>query len=228
MASLIFIMIVYMKDIRCLTVDYSDSFMKLELGKTKIYVSDDTPEDTINLILDLVEISIQENEKLWQKKLGQIILIYCHSAELYNRYGASIASGITRLGTYCVISANGLELDLMSHEFCHVELFNNLERNWWVYYQRLPSWFDEGLALQFNNRGIYSKESLSSINEWTIDELAKIDRPKSFYVKDYEKLISHYLASKKEVARWINNCDYDDFYRIFEGLNRGDDFYEIY
>ena len=226
--GLVVLFLIYRSDLRCLAIHYNDAFQKIELTHTQLFVSNETPKDTINLLRKLVQESINLNRELWGKYDGEVNLIYCHTPTLYAKYGAPIGPGVTRLGMYCIISAKGLETEVISHELCHAQLFNNLGRNWWIYYQRLPSWFDEGLALQFNNRGIYSPESLSTISDYTIEELKEIDRPRSFYVKDYGTLLRHYQGAKKAMEKWLKTHHKEDLTEVLEPLREGHDFYAAF
>ena len=215
-------------NLRCAFIGLSNQFTVSKLGNVTVYSSIDTPKDTIQLLHNTIQGGMKKNEIFWEKKLSKAVVVYCHNSTQYNKYGHKGVPALTRLGTYIVVPSTGLEKEIFSHEFCHTELFNLLGRNWWVYYQRLPSWFDEGLALQFNNHGIYSPNSLASIKRMSIEELRKIDRPKNFYVKDYKQFLYHYCASKLELRTWLDKHNKEELLHVVKAIKDGKDFYKTY
>jgi len=54
-----------------------------------------------------------------------------------------------------VIGPDGINLDVLSHEMCHTELYHRL--GWWRKEMRIPTWFDEGLAMQLDYRNTVSQ-----------------------------------------------------------------------
>jgi len=215
-------------DLRCLFISQSDQFLVSKEDNITIYVSKDTPKDTVQLLYYIIKEGINRNELLWGKKLGEATVIYCHNPTLYNKFGHEGLPALTRLGTYIIAPSTSLSEEIFSHEFCHTEMFNNLDRNLWVYFYRLPCWFDEGLALQFNNSGVYSSDSLEAIEKMSLEELRKIDRYGEFYVTDSNQLLNHYSAAKLELSRWLNKNSKEDILKVVTAFKNGKDFYEAY
>ena len=228
MSILVVLTYVYLNDFRCIFIGQSNQFLKTQNNNITIYSSIDTPKDTLLILHDAIREGSKINESFWGKKLDKVIVIYCHNQSLYKKYGQKGTAALTRLGTYVIVPATGLEAEILSHEFCHAEIFNNVGRSWWVYYQRLPIWFDEGIALQFNNNGIYSEKSLASIKSMSLKELRKIDKPRYFYTDNYNQVLHHYCVSKIEISRWLSIHNKEDLFKVFKALKDGKDFYEAY
>ena len=222
------IFFLYENDIRCVRVGHSSQFSKVQEDSIDIYYSIDTPEDTLGLFLDILRKSISANEAFWEKKMGRATVIYCHNQELYLEYGAENMPAITRLGTHIIVPSTGIDQELLSHELSHTEMFNAIDRSWLIYYQRLPNWFDEGVALQFNDSGIYSVESLADIQRWSIAQLRQIDKARDFYVNDYSELLYHYKVSKVEVEKWLQDKSKADLFLLIDEVKSGMDFYQAY
>lgn len=222
------IFFLYENDIRCIRIGHSSHFSKVQEDSIDLFYSIDTPEDTLDLFLYLLRKSISANEAFWEKKMGRATVVYCHNQELYLEYGAENMPAITRLGNYVIVPSTGIDQELLSHELSHTEMFNAIDRSWLIYYQRLPNWFDEGVALQFNNSGVYSAESLSDIHRWSIGQLRQIDKARDFYVNDYSELLYHYKVSKVEVERWLQQKSKADLFDLIDEVKSGTDFYQAY
>jgi hypothetical protein len=145
-------------------------------------------------LVNVFKRSKNEVEKFWTGFSNEAIIIYCHNEGVYSKYGMKGVPALTRLGSYVILPNDGIYIEFISHELCHTELFARLGKNWWVYYQKLPCWFDEGLALQFNNTGTYEKNALDTVSRWPIKKLRTIDRPRKFYRKDSKITLQHYLT----------------------------------
>lgn len=222
---------VYRNDVRCLLIRKSKQFQKININSTmQIYASRDTPDDTLHLLLKFVKQAQINNAHFWQGKQNKAVVIYCHKPKLFSKYGGGNiqVQALTRLGTYIIIPPHGLHLGAISHELCHTELFARLGKNYWVYYQKLPCWFDEGLALQFNNGGIYSATAMDTVQRRSISKLQAIDRPNGFYKGRVQQVLNNYQVAKKEIEMWLSEHSRADLFKVIEGLKNGDHFYEIY
>ena len=189
-----FVLMLYQHDLRCVWVQHDKQFRRIVVGGTPIFVSIDTPEETLETLVYVFKRSKNEVEKFWTGFSNEAIIIYCHNEGVYSKYGMKGVPALTRLGSYVILPNDGIYIEFISHELCHTELFARLGKNWWVYYQKLPCWFDEGLALQFNNTGTYEKNALDTVSRWPIKKLRTIDRPRKFYRKDSKITLQHYLT----------------------------------
>ena len=222
------ILIFHQRDLRCLWVSHSKQFRRIVVENTPIFVSIDTPEETLKTLVYVFKYSKNEVKKFWTGFSNEAIIIYCHNERAYSKYGMKGVPALTRLGSYVILPNDGLYVEIISHELCHTELFARLGKNWWVYYQKLPCWFDEGLALQFNNTGTYEKNALDTIGRWPIKKLRTIDRPRKFYRNDSKITLHHYLVAKKEIASWLSEHSKNDLLNVIDSLREEGEFYGVY
>lgn len=222
------VFIFYQRDLRCICVPYSKQFKRIDADDTPIFVSVDTSKETLEVLLKVYKHSKRKVEEFWSGFSNRATIIYCHNEKVYSKYGMKGVPALTRLGSYVILPSDGLYHEVISHELCHTELFARLGQNWWIYYQKLPCWFDEGLALQFNNTGMYQKSVLDTVSRWTIKKLRTIDRPRGFYRKDAKITLHHYLVAKKELELWLSDHSKSDFMKVIKSLREGGQFYNEY
>ena len=215
-------------DLRCLWVSHSKQFRRIVVENTPIFVSIDTPEETLKTLVYVFKRSKNEVEKFWAGFSNEATIIYCHNERVYSKYGVKGVPALTRLGSHVILPSDGIYVETISHELCHTELFARLGKNWWVYYQKLPCWFDEGLALQFNNTGTYEKNALDTVPRWPINKLRTIDRPRKFYRNDSKITLHHYLVAKKEIALWLSEHSKNDLLNVIDSLRKEGEFYAVY
>lgn len=76
----------------------------------------------------------------------QPVLLICQSAPCHARFGDGGARATTYGSTFIYISPRGVRVDIMAHEFSHIELHARIGL-WGMMRGALPTWFDEGLAV---------------------------------------------------------------------------------
>jgi hypothetical protein len=216
------------RDIRCIFIYNNKQFQKIIVDSTTIFVSKDTPKETLELLFNVLKKSKDNVREFWSGLSNEATIIYCHNEKVYSKYGMKGITALTRLGFYIILPRDGLHDEIISHELCHTELFIRLGKKWWVYYQKLPCWFDEGLALQFNNLGMYRKSAMDTVPRWPINKLRTIDRPRKFYQKDTKITLRHYLIAKKEIATWLSKHSKRDLSKIIDSLREKGQFYTKY
>ena len=122
------------------------------------------------------------------------------------RVGINISHGQTRfalgLPPLVLIGPEGINEDVISHELVHAELATRLgllKRAW-----MLPTWFDEGMAMQVDHRLDYNLQALrrfQSRGDLQYPALDEIASSAFFVAGDQGKY--HYAYSKCLVAHWI-------------------------
>ncbi len=146
-------------------------------------------------------------------------------------FGASGKIGPFRMNTYgstafvgpraCVfVGHNGENTDVIAHEFMHAELFERV--GYWRRFVEVPTWFDEGVAMQVDHRSAYALP-----NESRVDAVRQLDTAGRFFVPDETHLTWNYAAAKLEVARWLNKVGAHGLYPRLERLRAGEKFEEV-
>ena len=117
------------------------------------------------------------------------------------------------LPTVIVLGPDGLNVDVMAHEWAHAELAARTSALLRTY--KVPTWFDEGLAMQLDERSAYSRTRLSGFAaEGRFDALVQarslsaIAKPSGFFVSGPQGA-AHYALAKCVVATWLGRVPDD-------------------
>src|SRR5215218_3113894 len=113
--------------------------------------------DTIKLLMELASNRVAE---FWGQKTCNPKYIYCESED-FKKFGSPFkvpALTHIKLGSYIVISNQGIDLDIIAHEISHAEFYQRIGFYNWSF--KIPRWFDEGLAMQNDKRNYYSEDTL--------------------------------------------------------------------
>ena len=96
--------------------------------------------------------------------------------------------------------------------------------------RRIPTWFDEGLALQNDCREQYSEEQWVTQTDSgkNIVALEDMDTPSKFYAGEAADRRLRYLNAKHELAVWMAAHGQHGLLALLEQLNGGADFHTAY
>ena len=211
--------IVFPQETRCILIDFSD-FKK----EGRLYYNKTSSQEKIDSLLTIIVNASARVDSFWQGKLCKPKFIYCGNDDDFKKYGnPNLVPAIvkTKLGSYIVISNKGIDLDIISHEISHAELF---ERIGFIKYTfNIPTWFNEGLAMQVDYRSYYSEDTLKvkSNNYSNMPAVENLKTADQFYNGSREEIMLNYMTSKHEVSRWYSQNKLDNF---LIKLNAGEDF----
>ena len=135
-----------------------------------------------------------------------------------NLYASSLFVGSR---TCMIVGPKGANIDVVSHELMHAELHHRL--GWWRSLIDLPSWFDEGVAMQVDFRPRYqlSKQEVVKGETHAVRELRSANQ---FQHGNDQELTFHYAAAKAEVATWLSSLGNQNLYTSLERLRAGESF----
>ena len=121
---------------------------------------------------------------------------------------------------YICISDEYLELDILAHEITHAELHSRLSAE---VQKAIPTWFDEGLALQNDYREKYSEAQWieQTDNGKNTVALEDMDTPAEFYAGEAEDRRFRYLNAKHELAVWMTAHGQHGLLELLDRLNGG-------
>jgi len=124
-------------------------------------------------------------------------------------------------GTYIVVSPRGRNVDVLAHELVHAELAARL--GYLDYALELPTWFDEGLAMQVDDR---DEEIARAIREGRT--LPPVDSLRSIREFHSGEIALNYAASQVEVGRWLAEEGHAGAEAFIRELVEGGDFEALY
>jgi hypothetical protein len=121
-----------------------------------------------------------------------------------NAYGSSQFVG----GRACVmIGPEGRSVDVVAHELMHAELNHRVGSL--NYFRDVPTWFDEGLAMQVDHGRQYLLTAHDARNS---DRVRALTKSAQFFVADDEALTYNYASAKHEVAEWLSQVGAANLY----------------
>lgn len=146
------------------------------------------------------------------------VLFFDHEAAFWplklNPYGSTSYLGKRS----CVfVGPEGQNVDVTAHELMHAEIAHRID------YKRRgvawPIWFDEGLAMQVDLREAYALHDTAS-TEYVVD----LKTGSKFFVKESERLTTHYAAARKEAGQWVAGISKDSVYVYLDRVKSGESF----
>lgn len=214
---------VFPQQSRCILIDFYD-FEK----EGNLYFRADLEEAQKQALLATIQQAEARVASFWGEKTAQPKYIYCERAADYQKFGLPFptpAVAHMKLGSYVVISKDGLDLDIIAHEISHTELYARIG-----FFKRefeIPTWFDEGLAMQVDHRTYYSIDSLKSKSD-NFKNLRDVTQMKShaqFSSGSRATVMLNYSTAKYEVHQWYTP---ENLATFIKSINDGQNFEEAF
>ena len=194
----------------------------------KLYYRSDASEEKIVKLQKLLKQAEQRVTDFWGEKTATPTFIFCDSDSDYKKFGnptGSPAVTFLKFQGYVVISSKGIDLDILSHEISHVELYERVGFFNKVF--DIPIWFDEGLAMQVDYRSYYSIDTLQllSDNFKRLPEVTTMNTAAQFFKGNHEEIMQNFRTSKYTISQWYNPKVLKQF---IEDIKAGKSFEEAY
>jgi len=231
--------ILYPHVFRCQTIRYSDFYSI----RKQIWLSPEIKPDKSRRIINLIDAAEKRNQQFWGKKLGQATIIICATPEEYEKFchsgegaGCSISTPLN--DSYIVLNSSSLNIDVVSHEMCHVELYSRL--GWWKSTFGVPQWFHEGLALMLDYRFVAEQDSVQRYKGYDKQlyllkkqgyapvRLSEISSMKGFFGGNQLYINRSYMTAGREVGEWLSIAGKESLPLLIREVNNGKDFEVTY
>ncbi len=194
-----------------------------------IYFPPETDVATQARVTDFLGEGRTRIQSLFGRRMGSPVIIYCSTEDEFEKYGAKRSSpAVTQLsifGEYVVINGTKSDGDVMAHEMCHAQLQSEI--GWYNRFFKIPTWFDEGLAMQVDKRLEYSEDSLTAAvsKGARLPEITKMTTVGTFNIGSEDEVWMNYAAAKHEIAKWYSK---EKLTRFLTMINEGKTFNEAY
>ena len=210
------------------TVPYRSAFMEIA---SHVYINQNYAGDRQEL-LDMIK-QAKDRVRAFFGGLyfqDETTFIICDDEKLTRRLGEDHGTVIFSFPSethYICISDEYLELDILAHEITHAELRSRLSAK---AQKAIPTWFDEGLALQNDYRERYSEAQwiAQTDNGKNTVALEDMDTPAEFYAGEAEDRRFRYLNAKHELDVWMSAHGQTALLELLDKLNGGADFNNVY
>lgn len=208
---------------KCILINYSD-FKK----DSNLYYDTATPPKTIDTLKAVIATASLRVTNFWGQTISDPKIIYCVTDSEFKEYGDERLDPATthyKMGRYIVINNDGIDVDIIAHEMSHAEF----EKRIGFYNEtfKIPTWFDEGMAMQNDYRPNYSEEALKAVSN-DFEDLPNVDTLKTasqFWGGSQKQIRLNYMTAKYVVKNWYSKEKLDD---LVNGLNSGKSFEEAY
>lgn len=229
----------YPQIFHCQIIGFSD-FEKIN---ETIFVSPELDARQQAAIVKVIKNAEIRVDSFWLGKQARPTLILCGSQAEYVKYCQSTEGAGCSLGTpwgdsYVILNAQGLNIDVISHEMSHVELLKRL--GWWKTTMEIPQWFNEGTALMLDKRFVATADSIARYIDYTdewlfltgggqnILELKDISTVKGFFSGNQKYVMLAYMTSGLEVSYWLAFNGRDGLQKLISKLKNGESFSDSY
>ncbi len=216
--------LVFPQETRCILISFS-SFEK----NGNLFFNSDVSYNKIDTLITLKNIAEKKAIGFWGNNiLLDYKLIYCNSEKEYNKYGqgnGTPACAYCKMGSYVVVSMDGLDSSIIAHELSHCILYNNI--GFYNLNFKIPTWFNEGLAMQIDDRDYYSIDSLMAKKDAGIKlpDVKIFESNEQFLSGNHAEVMLNYATAKYTVSEWLKTHSLSLF---IKKLNDGDGFDEAY
>lgn len=184
-------------------------------------------------VLKIINEARDRVNKFFGELRGTPKIIICDDEDTIAKLGGDHdTSTMVLFKAYCYISISSefLNVDVLAHEITHAELHTRIYEGKVGTGAIVPTWFDEGVALQNDNRERYSEKAWSKATEngKNLVELNDIDTADEFYAGNVEERRHRYIISKHELGVWIDDNGVDSLIDLLDRINNGNSFNELY
>ncbi len=209
------------------TVPHRSAFTKIA---SRVYINRNYAGDRQEL-LEMIEQAKDRVRTFFGDALFQDeTIIICDDEKLVRKLGedhATVNISFPTEAHYICISDEYLELDILAHEITHAELHSRLSAE---AQKAIPTWFDEGLALQNDYRERYREAQwiAQTDNGKNTVALEDMDTPAEFYAGEAEDRRFRYMNAKHELDVWMTAHGQHGLLELLDRLNGGADFTTAY
>ena len=149
------------------------------------------------------------------------LVAFVHSADAFWPLQLNANASTTFVGSRAciIVGPKGRSVDVLAHELMHAELAERV--GYWRRMMEIPTWFDEGIAMQVDFRQRYDLPAWRTAQTGDVRKLATASL---FYQGDDVERAQHYAAAKYEVARWLSAAGAPSLYLRLESIRNGEAF----
>lgn len=207
-----------------MSAPYRNSFVKIS---ENIYVNNGYSGNTEDIIRVTDDAVTRDTEFFGEMQYAEdTIIVFCDDKQLLSKLGGDHDTKTLLFPSkknYIVISDEFCNADILAHELTHAELHTRLNKK---ALKNIPTWFDEGLAMQNDYREQYSQEvwKEKTNNGKNAIPLEEMDTPAEFYAGTSDDRRFRYVNAKHEVSEWMEIHGQNGLLELFDNLNDGEDF----
>jgi hypothetical protein len=219
------------------------AFSSLKPIDSRVYVSPYLNDKDYALLSRVIFRSERRVSHFFKGKESNPTIIVCTTQKEYSKYcsgyeGAGCSVAAPWGESFIILSREGLNVDVLSHEMSHAELVEKL--GWWKTNWEIPQWFNEGLALMLDRRfvnvstpearyeGYHDRWMLEYSKYDSPDQLDQMISMRGFFNRGEGGVMYAYMSAGLEVSYWLATMNPEGLPYFFELNKRGKSFKESY
>ena len=205
---------------RYVFIDFLD-FKKIQ---NNLYVSEHISSGEHQNIQTLIQNArFRITEHYGKPEANPVIIVIGNQqeAEDYGLYDTPGSLFFMPWQNYLVLHYPKCGVDVASHELVHAEMVDRL--GYFKRQEEIPTWFDEGVALQVDFRQNY-RINLDQFEKSEILRVRTLDSPEKFWSEDKQQNMRNYQAAKAAVAMVFESLSKKELYSVLAGIKEGDKF----
>lgn len=215
--------IVFPHETKSILIDYSN-FKK----DGNVYFNALTPQPKVDSLKSVIKTALSRIDSFWGQNTCNPKFIYCDNETDFAKYcdnPNNPAVAYYKLGGIIVLNHDAIDLDIISHEWSHGEFGKRIGFFRKLY--KIPTWFDEGLAMQNDYRDYYSDETLKvkSDNFRNLPDIISYKTAGQFLAGSHEQIMFNYMTAKHVIKNWYTKKKLNT---LIEDINSGKTFEEAY
>ncbi|MFT3909684.1 MAG: hypothetical protein QM737_09690 [Ferruginibacter sp.] len=209
---------VFPQETRCMLLPFSNFKSSGNLYYKKM------DAEKMHQLQQLKHLAETKNSIFWKENIIlDYKMIYCDDQQDFNKYASPYVPAATnmKMGAYIIIKDESIDENIIAHELSHTILYRNI--GWYKRTFTIPAWFDEGLAMQVDDRNYYSIDSLLAKQNkgLQLPDVTKMNSLADFFAGDHETVMLHFSTAKYVVHEWLKTHSLKKF---IEAINNGEDF----
>ena len=159
-------------------------------------------------------------------------IIICDDEAMLKKLGGdrvAVTTALFKVFTHISVSAEFANVDVIAHELTHAETHLRLLRGR-IGSTRVPTWFDEGVAMQNDYREGYGKAVWidATDNGRYLPALEDFDTFAEFFDGTDDDAKRRYLISKYELEAWLDRHSIAELRSVLDSINKGASFSDVY
>jgi len=181
--------------VRLTLIDYADF---RNIG-SNTYLSKSLPEEAELKVLSLLESARKRVSDQYGEVSATPVTVVLGGKRERKQYGLDGPPGtflFVPWGGYLLLDYEAASVDVTAHELVHAEVVKRVG-----YIRRqldIPTWFDEGAAMQVDHRKKYTLGTMMNHDEFS--SIVRVDTPSKFWTSDKAQNINHYRQAKAAMA----------------------------
>ncbi len=206
------------------TIEYSDFNNVSE----KIYIDPNIDREEYKGVLDLLSRSKDRIIEKYGSFSATPTIVITGATKNSKKYGLGVFPGKAFAAPweeYIVINNQTIDINLLAHELMHAQMRDVL--GYWAYQTKIPTWFDEGVAMQVDYRERYEVD-YKLFDQREIERVKTLNSPSKFWTSTKEQDVKNYRGAKAAVQEIWSIYSPKALYSMLLRVRQGEKFRTVF